>query len=149
MSKQLLLVEPNRTIADRVSAAIRDLVQVHAYPQFEAGKTLVSNAHLDYVVANLRLGAFNGLHLVHLAATAATPPRCIVYTETRDAALAREVHRAGAFYETAECLPVTLVSYLRGTLPAYDRRDPGRNDRRSLARGGRRCWDQHLLKLSA
>lgn len=149
MSKQLLLVEPNRIVADRLTAAIRDVVHVHTYWQFEAGKALIANTPFDFVVANLRLGAFNGLHLVHLAASAGSAPRCIVYTDVREPALAAEVRRVGAFYDTAECLPVTLSAYLRGGLPAFDRRDPGRADRRGSFRGGRRCWDQHLLALSA
>ena len=84
---------------------------------FETARASLTARPFDFVITNLRLSDFNGLHLVHLVSGNLRPPRCIVYTDTRDAALAREVQRAGAFYETAECLPVTLSAYLRGTLP--------------------------------
>ena len=43
------------------------------------------------LVTNLRLGAFNGLHLVYLAALGATHSRAVVYTEHADGGLGREV----------------------------------------------------------
>jgi hypothetical protein len=41
--------------------------------------------------------------------------RAIVYSDERDAGLAREVQRTGALYEVGSCLPVTLAAYVRGT----------------------------------
>jgi hypothetical protein len=98
------------------------------------------------VVSNLRLGAFNGLHLTY-AASANSPARCIIYTDAREPALAQDVRRAGAFYEVTDRLPVTLTAYLTGDLPPADRRDPALPDRRVPFRGGRRSWDRQLFSV--
>ena len=105
-------------------------------------------APLALVVANLRLGAFNGLHLVYLATTLGACVRSIVYTDPHDVAAAREVQRAGAFYETRERLPAVLEGYLGALLPSADRRDSCLSDRRGIFRGGRRCWDLRVAQRS-
>jgi hypothetical protein len=98
------------------------------------------------VVTNVRLGAYNGLQLVYLATARSLATRSIVYSDEYDLGFARDAHRAGAFYERRECLPVTLGAYLRGTLPSEDRRNP--SSQRTLPSVGRRCWDQHVRGLS-
>jgi hypothetical protein len=126
----------------------RSIATVEHHVSFEAARPRLGESTFDYMFTNLRLGEFNGLHLVHLAAALGAPPRCIVYTDNMDLVLGREVQRSGAFYETAACLPVTFKAYLQGRLPAADRRDPTCVDRRGELRGGRRCWDQHLFAES-
>jgi DNA-binding NtrC family response regulator len=147
MSLRVLLVEPNPVIAASLIQIAGGLSELEHQADFEAARRRVGATAFDFLVTNLRLQEFNGLHLVHLAAQDDQPPKCIVYTDARDHLLAREVQRAGAFYDTAECLPVTFGAYLEGRLPRADRRDPTRIDRRSLFRGGRRCWDRHVLGL--
>ncbi len=149
MSQRVLFVEPNPKIAANLLAAGRALGSMDHHVAFETARASLSARPFDFVLTNLRLSDFNGLHLVHLVSANLRPPRCIVYTDTRDAALAREVQRCGAFYETAECLPVTLSAYLRGTLPESDRRNPALTDRREYFRGGRRCWDEHINRQQA
>jgi hypothetical protein len=95
----------------------------------------------DWLVCNLRLDAYNGLHLVHLAAAAGLPTKSLVYGERRDVSLAREAQRIGAFYESRDHLPHALLAYVQGQLPRTDRRDPIAADRRSFFRGGRRAAD--------
>jgi DNA-binding NtrC family response regulator len=146
MPQRVLFVEPNTRIAATLLAAGRALGTMDHHVAFETARATLTARPYDFVITNLRLSDFNGLHLVHLASGNLRPPRCIVYTDTRDAALAREVQRSGAFYETAECLSVTLTAYLQGTLPASDRRNPGSTDRRGFFRGGRRCWDDHIAQ---
>jgi hypothetical protein len=92
----------------------------------------------EFLVTNIRLGANNGLHLVHLASGAT---RCIVYMEPEDPFLLREAQRLGAFVEAPRRLAFSLRAYLSAELPARDRRDPLRVDRRTVARGGRRAAD--------
>jgi DNA-binding NtrC family response regulator len=146
MSPRVLLVEPNAGIADNLLDAARVITKVDYQVNFESARRQLTETAFDFVFTNLRLGEFNGLHLVHLGAEFDQPPRCIVYTDKIDLLLGREVQRAGAFYETAPCLPVTLGAYLRGRLPTTDRRDPTRLDRRLEFRGGRRCWDEYMLR---
>ena len=147
MSPRVLLVEPNAGIADNLLGAARVITTVDYQVSFESARRQLTETPFDFVFTNLRLGEFNGLHLVHLGAEFEHPPRCIVYTDRTDLLLGREVQRAGAFYETAPCLPVTLGAYLRARLPTTDRRDPTSLDRRLQFRGGRRCWDEHMLRV--
>ena len=147
MTRQVvLLVEPNSRLADIIQESIRPLAQVHHHLEFESARRQLGALRLDFVVSNLRLGAFNGLHLTY-AVNAVLPTRCIVYTESREPALAQDVRRAGAFYEVADRLPVTLPAYLASHLPSGDRRDPAVPDRRTPFRGGRRIWDRQLLTV--
>lgn len=145
----LLLVEPNARFAARIRNAVQTVSHVDTQRKFESAKKRLAERPYDFVVTNLRLVDYNGLHLVYLAATHPAPPRCIVYTKERDPWIAREVQHAKAFYDIAECLPVTLLAYMTSTLPPADRRDAAQPDRRSGARGGRRCWDRHVQQASA
>ena len=144
----VLLVDPSE--AARVAlrrAAAQASARVESHATFQAARVRLSSARFQFLVTNIRLDAYNGLHLVYLSGGLAHPPRAIVYTDVYDAGLAREARRAGAFYETRECLPVTLAAYLRAALPDRDRRSAAVRDRRAVPRGGRRCWDEHLLRL--
>ena len=143
----VLLVEPNPPVADMIEESIRPLAQIYFHRDFESAKRRLGTLRFDFVVSNLRLAAFNGLHLAY-AVNAVTPTRCIIYTDSREPALAQDVRRAGAFYEVADRLPVTLPAYLSGNLPPSDRRDPAIPDRRAPFRGGRRVWDRQLLTVS-
>ena len=80
-----------------------------------------STSHPTCSITNLRLEAYNGLHLVHLAA--ATRTRCIVFSTHDDLGLARDAQAAGAFFELPARLPQVLESYVNATLPHHDRRD--------------------------
>lgn len=148
MNPRVLLVEPDQTFAAKLQHATAPVATVDYCSEFDAARPRLFETTFDFLVTNLRLKAYNGLHLVYLAGATGPSPRCIVYSAKRDAAIAREVHRAGAFYETGECLAITLTAYLRGTLPPTDRRDPAHPDRRLIFRGGRRCWDQHVAIAS-
>jgi hypothetical protein len=99
----------------------------------------------DRLVTNLRLSAFNGLHLVHLARANYLKTRSVVYAAPHVVALAHDVQAAGAFYERQERLPHAIASYVINALPSNDRRDPAKLERRRLFRGGRRCTDLRCL----
>jgi DNA-binding NtrC family response regulator len=145
----VLVVEPDARFAARLRQSIQTVTRIDSHKRFETAKKRLSEQAYDFVVTNLRLADYNGIHLAYLAGGAASPSRCIVYTQQRDPWLAAEVQRAGAFYETAECLPVTLAAYLTGTLPLTDRRSATVPDRRTTVRGGRRCWDRHVAGLTS
>ena len=142
--KRILLVEPDDTRRSVLERAVFSVARTESHGVFETARARLFHAPFDFLVTNVRLGPYNGLHLVYLSSPAEGAPRAIVYSDDRDAGLAREVQRAGAFYEVGSCLPVTLAAYVKGTLPDHDRRDPVLPDRRRLVRGGRRCWDSHL-----
>lgn len=142
----ILLVEPDEAVRGILHTAASVFAHVESHGRFDTARARVIFTLFDFLVTNVRLGAYNGLHLVYLRSRGPGVPRAIVYSAEREPGLAREIQRAGAFYETRECLPVTLGAYLHGTLPDRDRRDPTTRDRRGLFRGGRRCWDLHLVR---
>ena len=141
-AKEILLVDPDPNGLRAVQAALRFMVGVagvEAYTEFRAARTRLLTEPPDLLITNLRLRAYNGLHLVHL--TTGTPTRCLVYSTHDDLMLAREVQATGAFFEPRFRLPLVLQSYVSATLPRRDRRDLAASDRRSSFRGGRRSSD--------
>jgi DNA-binding NtrC family response regulator len=144
----VLLVEPNPRVAAILVQAVGGRLLVERHETFVTARDRLFATPFSLVVTNLRLREFNGLHLVHLVTARANPPRCIVYTDTPDALLARDIKRSGAFYELAERLPTTLPAYVQTVLPPADRRDTIL-DRRMGFRGGRRVADQPSTYWSA
>jgi hypothetical protein len=100
------------------------------------------------LVTNVRLGAFNGIHLVYLAKINKPDTHVMVYGES-DHLLAREIQSAGGFYERMQFVPYALAGFLMGVLPVRDRRDVGGSDRRHIFRGGRRTTDLPILHAPA
>ncbi len=143
--KHLLIVEPDGTFLAVLENTVGMYAQVDSATGFSEGRARLLALPPDLLVTNLRLGAFNGLHLVYLLASLHRTARAVVYASRIDVAFAREVQRAGAFGELQWQLPYVLPTYLTADLPPVDRRDTLRRDRRALYRGGRRASDGPLL----
>ena len=141
-----MLVETNDVARSRLEAVVAWIAQVESHHCFATARARICRAPFDLLLTNVRLGAYNGLHLVSLGSSGHCVPCSIVYSDEPNPGLAREVQRAGAFYELSIRLPVTLPGYVFGTLPDHDRRDPVLSDRRKRFRGGRRGWDIHHAK---
>lgn len=137
--KRILFVDSNLDGVRAVQTALCQLADVDACAEFETARVRLRERPPDLLVTNIRLEAYNGLHLIHL--TTGTPTRCIAYSEYHDIVLAREVQAAGAFYERLELLSLALPAYVNAVLPSRDRRDPSVLDRRRIPRGGRRFAD--------
>jgi hypothetical protein len=137
----VLVVEPDLAIVRAIERSCADLAAVTACPRFADARSRVLAAPPDVLITNLRLEEYNGLHLVVLVVESGLPTRCVVHTDRPDVYLAREGQSLGAFFEQTGRLRYCLPSYLTATLPASDRRDPGRYDRRHASRGGRRAAD--------
>ena len=146
---RVLLVEPDSTWRAVLIAAAPTWAHVDSPDRFEAARVCLDQRRYNVIVANRRLGAYNGLHLAYVARFADAADHTIVYDERPDLGLARETHRAGALYELRHRLPITLPAYVGVGLPATDRRDPVWRDRRAIPRGGRRRWDRHILAAGA
>lgn len=137
--KRILLVDSDPDGLRSVQRALCQVADVEACSDFAAARARLREQPPDLLVTNLRLQAFNGLHLIHV--TMGMPTRCIAYSMHHDVGLAREVQEAGAFYERDRHLPLALTAYVNAVLPPKDRRDPALLDRRRIPRGGRRCID--------
>jgi DNA-binding NtrC family response regulator len=144
---RLLIVEPEPALRAALGAVAGRFAQVDAARSFQIARTHLQEAPYDLIVTNARLKDYNGLHLVYLARLSDLPVRAVVYAERADPGVATEVQRAGAFYEVAQRLRVTLPTFITApALPPRDRRDSSAFDRRTFPRGGRRRWDRHLIE---
>jgi len=148
MRTRVLLVEPDGTALAILRNAGSYAADIDGCPDFLSARPHAISGEYQFLVTNLRLDAYNGLHLVYLTLSAHPATRCIVYTDRRDVFLAREVQEAGAFYEIRDRLTYALDGYLRSELPPIDRRNPAASDRRGAFRGGRRASDLPLLAAS-
>jgi DNA-binding NtrC family response regulator len=145
MPVRILIVEPSSQLVSMLARSLETGVADLCRSFNEARSRMFGN-HYDRLITNLRLGSYNGLHLVHLAGP---HTRSIVYTDRQDASFAREIQQAGAFYESADRLSFSIAAYVDGILPSTDRRDPCRPDRRATVRGGRRPSDGDSNALHA
>ena len=145
---RVLVVEPAATLRAALRAAMIGLARVESQSQFATARARLGVATFDVLVTNIRLEAYNGLHLVYLAGAIAEGPRAIVYGDIEDLRLAREAQQIGAFYVrrglVAFALGSYLQAYLSATLPDRDRRDAAVRDRRGTFRTGRRSEDRYL-----
>jgi len=141
--KRILIVDGSPQRLSVLQQALRFVADVEGHSDFGAARNRFLAQPADYLVANLRLRAYNGLHLVHLVSTIPNRPntRCIVYDDYHDVGLLREAQVAGAFVDAADRLYYALPAYVSSTLPTRDRRDPRLIERRGGFRGGRRAAD--------
>jgi len=139
MIKRVLVVDVDLSMIKAIRHASRHELEVCT--DFAAARQQLLASPPDALVTNLRLGAYNGLHLIYLATGLPHPPRSVVYTDHFDRALIEEAQRIGAFFETSGRLPYALATYLEAALPSLDRREPREHDRRRMFRGGRRSSD--------
>jgi DNA-binding NtrC family response regulator len=142
---RLLLAEPDAALSRSLANACGDLAQTTTCRDFPCARALLLSCPPDVLVTNLRLADYNGLHLVLLAKAARPSTRCVVHSDRPDMYLVREAQTAGAFFERTERLGHVIASYLRAPLPAADRRNVARYDRRVTFRGGRRAADHAVL----
>jgi DNA-binding NtrC family response regulator len=118
---------------------------VSGHMRFDTARRQLRRGQTSAVVANVRLAAFNGIHLAYLAKTADSNVRALVYANPHDPVLAREAQRVNAFYEHQAFLPYSLKGFLEAGLPTSDRRNASRLNRRTVFRSGRRATDVAVL----
>jgi DNA-binding NtrC family response regulator len=131
-------------------STIGAIVEAHGHPFVSTSDFAEARRHLrespfGVVVTNLRLGAFNGIHLAYLTKIAHPSARILVYAREHDRMLAAETQAAGAFYARQEYVSFSLPAFLRASLPDKDRRNVDGSDRRTAFRGGRRTTDLPVL----
>jgi DNA-binding NtrC family response regulator len=109
----VLLVDPERDALEVFEEVLvsRDSGSVVACTDFVAARKHLLERPPCLLVTNLCLEAFNGLHLVYLAASLGLSTRCIVYSDHHDPLLAREARSAGAEYESKQRVRHILASY--------------------------------------
>jgi len=136
-----LIVDPNLSFANELAARLRPFAEVTTCSGFSRARAQLRGLMPQFLVTNLALQDYNGLHLVYLAGASGLSTRSIVYHDEVDIGLAGEVQAAGAFFELQHRLAAALPVYAAANLPPADRRVVTRPDRRNRPRGGRRVTD--------
>jgi ActR/RegA family two-component response regulator len=145
-SASALIVEPDAVDVFRLARSIEAAgFRCLSATGFIPARRLIYDERPEIVATNLRLGAFNGIHLAYLAKIQNAATRVMIYAREYDRLLAAEAVAAGAFYERLEFVPASIVNFLRAALPDRDRRDPAGAGRRAVFRGGRRTTDVAAL----
>jgi len=144
--RRVLIVEPDAAYRDLLQRLAEPLARVEAASDFQAAYGRLSPAPPDLLITKLRLySKVEGLQLAYVVASAGSPTRTIVYGESAEIWVNRELQRLGAFYELQSRLQFALPAYVQARLPVLDRRDPMRGERRTRYRGGRRAADVPLI----
>ena len=107
MPTRVLVVEPDVKRRLTLQRALSPVADVTACGDFHTARQHVLAMPPDLLITNLRLHAYNGLHLVALAGS---PARAIVCLDPPDPALARCVELAGAQVESPQQVAATAVS---------------------------------------
>lgn len=139
--KRLLLIEPDAAVSQWLRPTVERLARATICGDFLSARSQLLSDAPDILVTNLRLGEYNGLHLLLLATSDGGVTRSVVYSDRPDPYLIREAQTLGGFFERTERLPHALAGYMYFPLPERDRREAYRYDRRSAFRGGRRGAD--------
>ena len=82
---------------------------------FEAARHLLQTQPCDVLITDLRLAAYNGLHLVLLSQAVNPAALAVVLAEASDASSGGEAQRLGARYVSKASAPESLVE-LVGTM---------------------------------
>jgi DNA-binding NtrC family response regulator len=148
-SHRILVVEPDSVLRLQLRNAAGNLGGVDAVSGVPVARQLLLTTTHSWLVTNIRLDAYNGLHLAYLARMAQEPPNVLVYGGEADLLLAREAQQLGAFYELQDAIVRSVTAYLTTPLPASDRRDVAARDRRVAYRGGRRSSDFQRFRAAS
>jgi len=111
---RILVVEPNRE--SRTSLHVRGSRYglVESFANFESARARIMAGGFDYLVTNIRLEAFNGLHLVYLSRSLGIEACALAYTDVPDNSLTVDAHAAGAAYCDFEHVLRALADDLPG-----------------------------------
>jgi PleD family two-component response regulator len=110
----VLVVEPDARRRLTLQRALSTVADVTACGDFQTARRHVLSMPPDLLITNLRLHAYNGLHLVALSGK---PARAIVCMDPPDAALTHAALAAGVAVESPQRLAATAVSRIGGDVP--------------------------------
>ena len=92
-----LLVDSELGALTALRHALASVAIVEACMDFQTARGLLLEFKPDRLVTNLRLSAFNGLHLVHLARANYLKTRSVVYAAPHSVELAHDVQPRARF----------------------------------------------------
>ena len=111
---RILVVEPNRDSRTSLHVRASRYGLVESFANFESARARIMAGGFDYLVTNIRLEAFNGLHLVYLSRSLGVAAGALAYTEVPNDSLAADAQAAGAAYCAFEHVLHALADDLPG-----------------------------------
>jgi DNA-binding NtrC family response regulator len=97
--RSVLIVESNRAQLVRTATALRSVgYLVSEASDFNEGNRILSSDPPDLLIAGIKLGAYNGLHLIARAHAKYPDLASIVTSDTADPVLEAEARRQNATY---------------------------------------------------
>ena len=136
----ILLVEDDDATREGLKALLEDAgYAVQSVGDFVEGRRLLAEDAPDLLIADVRLGRYNGLQLI---ATAPRPVASIIVTGFPDPTLKAEALRLGARYVTKPIAPEEFLALAEATIV---------NARQRESRGSTRRWERKPVvgKVSA
>lgn len=118
VSPSVLLVDVGKTPSAAIDALRALKFRVETAAGFEAALDRVLLDPPDAIVTELRLGAFNGLHLIMRLRGHCPDVVAVVYTAFPDPVLERQAHQMGATYLIRDGDPSPLVALLADQVTA-------------------------------
>jgi DNA-binding NtrC family response regulator len=113
--RQILIVDDDLSLLDALERALSDDAQneVSACSTFEEARRRLREQRFDVMIADVRLGAFNGLQLVVLARDVNHATQVIVFSGYDDPVLRAEAEQLGAIYLVKPVMAGTLLNLIR------------------------------------
>lgn len=132
MTETLLIVEPDyASSCSMVESLAPGRYRTLTAPEFGIGMQLLHSERPQLLITVVRLGQFNGLHLVVLGRASDPRLAAIVIDDRKDSVLEREAKHAGATAYLAK--PVTASELLRRVAEALAGRERRWSNRTALA----------------
>ncbi|HTO58235.1 MAG TPA: hypothetical protein VMJ74_10595, partial [Pseudomonadales bacterium] len=100
----MLIVEPDTFLSRRLREACGASVRVTTCADFPSGRERLMLDRPDFLVTNLRLNEYNGLHLLFLSDTEDRHTRCVIHTNRPDFSLISEAQKLHALFEWTDRL---------------------------------------------
>jgi DNA-binding NarL/FixJ family response regulator len=120
MVPRILIVDPDPVRQRHLAEAIGTAGIVESVADFQTARARLVATSPDFLIANLRLGEYNGVHLVYHAASAHIPVRAFVYTEKHEPGFAPDIEASGASYQTFRSLRTSVVAHLMADFMTAD-----------------------------
>jgi DNA-binding response OmpR family regulator len=113
-AKSVLIVDDDEAMVRLITTwVVRAGHKAVSFGQFADAKSYLATAKPDAIIADVRLGAFNGLQLVIQARAENPEITAIVLTGFYDPVLSGEVSKLGASYLVKPITPDQLLEKLR------------------------------------
>jgi CheY-like chemotaxis protein len=134
MTHRILIDDDDNATLSGLADLLRDAgFDVTTAASFEDGRRALTNAEHDLLIVDVRLGAFNGLHLVFRAFFQHPSMATIVMTAYADPVLEAEAKRYNAVWVAKPIDPPAFVPLVRRVLSRRGERDARQWPRRQLA----------------